>query len=266
MDGIVDAASLGASPDAEPADSWPGLAAAVAARGIGITPGQVERLLAYRDLLLAWNERFNLTAVRESEAAERVLLLDSLLMLPAIDEAAAASGLRRPSLIDIGSGGGLPAIPLAICRPDLDITLVEATGKKVRFLDQAARELGLSGVRAIAARAEDLARDPAERERYDLATARAVASLPALIELATPFLREGGVALFPKGRAIEDELAAARTACRELGCQVASAATLPGGETMLVTVVKTGPTSARYPRRSGIPARQPLGLSGGAGR
>lgn len=221
------------------------------------------RLRVFRDLLLEWNERFNLTAIREPDAVDRVLLLDALRMLPALDAAASESGLRQPSLIDIGSGGGLPAIPLAICRPTLDVTMVEATGKKVGFLREVIDTIDLGNARAIHARAEELARSNDERERYDLASARAVASLPALVELVAPFLRVGGIALFPKGLAIAGELPAARFACREVGCELVGAVPLAGGETMLVTIRKTSETPNRYPRRPGLPARQPLGFAPG---
>ncbi len=265
LEETADAASMNAAPapSREP-EPWQGLGPAAVACGAPLDSGTIDRLLAYRDLLLEWNTRFNLTAIRDKEAVERVLLLDAIRMLPALDAAIAASGLRHPSLIDIGSGGGLPAIPIAICRPDLDVTMVEATGKKVRFLDEAISWLGIARARAVNARAEELAVLPSDRERYDIATARAVSSLPALIELAGPFLRPGGTGLFPKGMNIEDETAAAKIACREIGCNLVSITALPGEETMLVTIRKTGPTPARYPRRSGIPARQPLGTVGGS--
>jgi len=245
---------------------WTGLADAALRDGIPLPDGDHRRMLRFRDLLLDWNTRFNLTAISDPDAVERVLLLDAVRMTPALDAAIGATGLRHPSLVDIGSGGGLPAIPLAILRPDLDVTMIEATGKKAGFLRAAIDGLGLSNARALHGRAEELARDPAHRARYDLASARAVASLPALVELSLPFLRTGGVALFPKGLGVDGEIAAARIALREVGGELAGDVLLPGGETRLVSIRKSGPTPDRYPRRSGLPSREPLGARAGGQR
>lgn len=243
------------------ASAWDGFATAAA--NAGLTPEQVAGLLRYRDLLLDWNTRFNLTAVTDSETVERRLLLDALRMLPAIDTAVAGSGESAPRLVDIGSGGGLPALPIAICRPKLSVTMVEATGKKVGFLKAAIDELGLRSAAALHGRAEDIARELDHRAAYEVATARAVASLPALIELAMPLLRPRGVALFPKGLDLADELRAGEAAAREVGAEIVSADELPGGETRLVVVRKRRPTPERFPRRAGIPAREPLGIAAG---
>lgn len=265
LEETTDAAPLGAGSAPSREDPrWPGLGPATASSGVPLDPEIIAQLLEYRDLLLEWNTRFNLTAIRDREAMERVLLLDAIRMLPTLDAVVADTGLRHPSLIDIGSGGGLPAIPIAICRPDIDLTMVEATGKKVRFLQEVITRLGLDRARALNARAEDLARTADNRERYDIATARAVASLPALIELTGPFLRVGGTGLFPKGMEIGPEIAAATIACREIGCELAGTEILRGDETTLVTIRKVSPTPSRYPRRSGLPAQQPLGGRGGA--
>ena len=241
-----------------------GLAGMAASAGVPLDPGQLARFDAYRDLLLEWNTRVNLTAVTDPAAVERRLFLDALRMVPAIDEyrrligadVVLASTLR---LVDVGSGAGFPGLALKIARPDLDVTLVEATGKKAAFLDHAVAALGLTGVTAIHARAEELGHDPAHRAAYDLATARAVASLPALLELCVPLLREGGRAFFPKGLELADELAIGSRAAAVLGARIVAADPLPGGETRLVVVDKTGPTPTRYPRRPGLPAREPLG-------
>jgi 16S rRNA (guanine527-N7)-methyltransferase len=222
---------------------------------------QRAQLATYRDLLLEWNQRFNLTAVTEPAQVERRLLLDALRMLPAVDEIVATS--EAPRLIDVGSGAGFPGMVLKIARPALDVTMVDATGKKVSFLTTAIEQLGLNGVTAIHARAEDLGQDPAYRERFDLATARAVASLPALLELCMPLVRVGGRALFPKSEGLEKESAQGRRAAPLVGAKVARVSPLPHAETervtLLVVVDKMEPTPPRYPRRAGIPAREPLG-------
>lgn len=241
--------------------AWDGFA--MAASDAGLSREQAVALLRYRDLLLDWNTRFNLTAIANPAAVEQRLLLDALRMLPALDEAVAESGEAAPRLVDIGSGGGIPALPIAICRPNLAVTMVEATGKKVGFLTAAIDELGLRKAAAIHARAEDIARELGHRAAYEVATARAVSSLPALIELTMPLLRPHGVAIFPKGLDLDDELRAGEAAGREVGAEIVSAGELPGGGTRLVVVRKRRPTPERFPRRSGIPAREPLGVAAG---
>lgn len=218
-----------------------------------------EPFVAYRSLLIEWNQRFNLTAIREPAEIERVLFLDALRMLPAIDAYIEARDLTAARLVDIGSGGGLPGLPLKLARPELQVTLVEATQKKVTFLQHVIAELALDGAIAVHGRAEALDHDPAFRARYDIATARAVASLPALMELGIPFLRVKGRAFFPKSLEIGDELAAARVAAPLLGSHILSSERLGDSTTRLVVVEKTRPTPQRFPRRAGIPARDPLG-------
>src|SRR5829696_6500313 len=188
------------------------------------TPEQQAQLVTYRDLLLEWNQKFNLTAITDQELVERRLFFDAWRMLPAID---GAIGGEPAKLIDVGSGAGFPGLALKIARPALDVTLLEATGKKVGFLQRVIDTLGLPGIDAIHGRAEELGHDPNHRERYDLATARAVASLPALIELCTPFLRIGGRAFFPKSEDIGQELREGAKAAKELRVTIVSAVSLP---------------------------------------
>lgn len=220
----------------------------------------VGTLARYRDLLLAANRQFNLTAVRDAEGVEQRLIVESLRLLPALDRWLPPAGAN---LIDVGSGGGVPGLVLAIARPDVAVTLLDATSKKVAFLREAIAALGLARATAVHGRAETLAHDVDHRAAYDIATARAVASLPALCEFCLPFLRPGGVALLVKGVDIDDELAAARVAAPLLGGEVLEAPILPlvGSETAtrLVVVRKTGPTPRMYPRRTGVPVKSPLG-------
>jgi 16S rRNA (guanine527-N7)-methyltransferase len=227
---------------------------------LGLTSDQQTQVITYRDLLLEWNQKFNLTAITDPELVERRLFLDAWRMLPAIDD---VTGGEPAKLIDVGSGAGFPGLALKIARPSLEVTLLEATGKKVGFLRHVIDTLGLAGVEAIHGRAEELGHDPDRREHSDLATARAVASLPALIEMCTPFLRVGGRALFPKSDELGEELQEGAKAAKELGVTIVSADSLPAiqGEqvTRLVIVDRMVRTPPRYPRRAGIPAREPLG-------
>ncbi|MFQ5989215.1 MAG: 16S rRNA (guanine(527)-N(7))-methyltransferase RsmG [Candidatus Methylomirabilales bacterium] len=160
---------------------------------LSISEQQIELFITYLRELKRWNRRANLVGFRTDEALVRHGILESLGLLRAFEF---RPGLR---LIDIGSGAGLPGIPLKIAAPDLSITLVEAARKKVSFLKQAVRLLQLSSISIVHARAELLPRDPIHREAYDLVTARAVARLPAAVTLCTPFVKVGGHLLLPVG-------------------------------------------------------------------
>ena len=212
----------------------------------------------YRDLLLEANATLNLTAVRDSVEIERRHIDESLAALRALESAGMLPGGAK--VIDVGSGGGLPGIPLAIARPDLSVTLLEATGKKAAFLERAAKDLQLGNVRVLAARAEEAAHDPAEREAYDLATARAVAPLATLLELTLPFVRVGGALGAMKGSRAEEEIAAAGVALRRCGGGPPSIVplTADAAGVRLLIIGKGAPTPPDLPRRPGMPAKRPL--------
>jgi 16S rRNA (guanine527-N7)-methyltransferase len=220
--------------------------------------GMLDRIEAYVALLLAANERLNLTRVTESRAIARQHLLDALAALPHLD------GLPGSLAVDLGSGGGVPAIPLAIARPDLSWLLIESVGKKARALSGFVEELGLPAVDVIAERAEVVGRDPAYRERAGLVTARAVAALPVLAELALPLLIARGRLLAWKGplAAGDEEVRRGGRSAAQLGG--APPELLPVGPPQLggyrfVRITKQRQTPAHYPRRPGEPARRPLG-------
>lgn len=225
--------------------------------GVSLTRPQQEQLAHYRDLLLAWNDRFNLTAIQDPAQVEERLFLDALRMLPAI-RCRIGEELAGPHLVDVGSGAGFPGMVLAIACPVWHVTLVEATGKKVRFLEHVVEELGLPQVSPIHARAEDIGHNAVYRDAFNVAVARAVASLPALLELCGPLLRRGGVAFFPKSASIDDELIAGRRAAPMVGMKVDGDQLMRASTTRLITAIKTHETPTRYPRRAGIPAREPL--------
>ncbi|HQY29878.1 MAG TPA: 16S rRNA (guanine(527)-N(7))-methyltransferase RsmG [Thermomicrobiales bacterium] len=221
-----------------------------------------EQLRTYRDLILHWNQRFNLTALESEEAVDQRLIGDALRLLPTIDVVLT----RRPDgrrLVDLGTGAGLPGVAIKIARPDLDVTLIDATQKKVHFVQHVIDELGLTGTHTIHGRAEDIGRMMDYRQQYAIGTARAVAALPTLLELLLPLIEPGGTFLLPKGEAIAEELAAGRRAAGMLGGRILDATLLPecagAPVTRLVTGVKLRSTSDRYPRRAGIPNREPLG-------
>jgi len=236
------------------------------AEGVALLdPLVAQRLTIYRDDLLHWNHRFNLTAITEPAAVDQRLIGDALRLLPAIDgivEHLSVRGLPT-RLIDVGTGAGFPGMVIKIARPNLDVTLLDATGKKVSFLCSVIETLRLDGVVALHGRAEELGHQDIYRGQFGLATARAVASLPALLELCLPLVALGGFAVFPKGVAIDNELAAGERANRTLGGRIDSANTLESVQdapaTRLVIVAKIRETPTRFPRRSGLPASEPLG-------
>lgn len=209
-------------------------------------------------MLLAANGRVNLTRVTEPDAVARLHLLDSLAALPLLDSWGPAMA------IDLGSGGGLPAIPLALARPEMAWALVDSVGKKAAALRAFVAALGVRNVTVIADRAETLGRDPRHRERYGVVTARACAALPVLVELALPFLSIGGPLLAWKGPLGEadEEVRRGRVAAGRLGggrLEIVSTGLPSLGGHRFVVVPKERPTRAAYPRRPGEPGRRPLG-------
>ncbi|HUV88397.1 MAG TPA: 16S rRNA (guanine(527)-N(7))-methyltransferase RsmG [Anaerolineae bacterium] len=231
------------------------------ARELGVT--LTDRHLAafeacYRELL-EWNQRFNLTAVTDREGVLVRHFLDSLSCLKALPRAELLAGAR---VIDVGTGAGFPGLPLKIVCPSMRLTLLEATRKKVTYLEHVVHELGLKGVEVIHGRAEDLGRDPAHRERYDWALARAVAEMPTLAEYLLPLVRVGGAALAQKGEGAAAEVHGTDAAIATLGGRVRQLlpVELRGlAETRyLVVVDKVAATPERYPRRTGVPKKRPL--------
>ena len=243
----------------------PDLPAAAASLGVPLTPEQQDLFRRYTELLLTANRRLNLTALRDEAALTTRYHLDALALLPILArvEGLSVAALRAQTrrAADVGSGGGAPAIPLAIAWPGLRYTLIESIAKKARFLDEAARALKLP-LTVLNARAEEVGRDPDHREAYDLVTARAVAALPTLVELTLPLLRVGGLALFPKGAGAVEETEAAHPAIAALGGELVGIEPIavPGVDAPRFVVVlrKRAPTPERFPRRPGMPAKRPL--------
>ncbi len=234
--------------------------AGLAAPFCSLTPDQIDAFARYRDLLIEWNGRFNLTAVTDPAQIDRRLFLDALRMVEPLRAVARPRTEGQPiRMVDIGTGAGFPGIALKIALPDLDVTLVEATGKKVQFLEAVIAGLSLDGIVAMHARAEEIGVLPRYRGAFDLVTARGVSSLAALFEMAAPLLRIGGVGLFPKGLDLDEELTVGRRAARMVGIGVEASDLIPDSETRLVVTRKTAETPPQYPRRPGMPAREPLG-------
>ena len=224
--------------------------------GLRLSPRQREALLLYESELMAWNERFNLTAIRDNEEIRVKHFLDSFTCLQVMRS---QPGNR---LIDIGTGAGFPGLILKIANPNQQVTLVESVGKKVDFCRHIVNALGLEQVSVVQDRAEALGRMAAHRESYDWAAARAVAVLSVLAEYLLPFVRIGGSMLAMKGANAPAEAQAAEHALRVLGGRLRELVpvTLPGvvEERYLVVVDKVAATPPAYPRRVGVPSRRPL--------
>lgn len=214
--------------------------------------------VCYRELV-DWNERFNLTAITDWEGILVRHFLDSLSCLKALPRKSLAAGAR---VIDVGTGAGFPGLPLKLVCPEMQLTLLEATGKKVTYLEHVVRVLGLKGVKIVHGRAEELGHDPAHRERYDWALARAVAEMPVLAEYLLPLVRVGGAILAQKGEGAAAEVHAAEAAITTLGGRVRQLVPveLRGlAETRhLIVVDKVAATPENYPRRPGVPKKRPL--------
>ncbi len=223
--------------------------------GIELSPAQLEAFEIYLRELVAWNARFNLTTITEPDQVIVKHFLDSL---------SVASVLHDPvpaMLIDVGSGAGFPGLPLKIGLPALSVTLIDSTGKKVEFLKHVIAELNLRGVTALHARAEEVAHNPAHREKYDAAAARAVADLATLLEYTLPFVRVGGVFVAQKGVDVEEEVRRAARAMEELGGRLSAVVPvqLPGLEPRhLIVVEKVAATPGNYPRAAGAPKKKPI--------
>ncbi|MCX6021395.1 MAG: 16S rRNA (guanine(527)-N(7))-methyltransferase RsmG [Chloroflexi bacterium] len=230
------------------------------ALGISLTSEQLDQFERYAEELTEWNETMNLTAITDPEGIAVRHFADSLSGLLALSPAPESGPDLR--LADIGAGAGFPGLPLLLARPSLRLTLIEATGKKASFVRHVVELLGLKGVEVLTGRAEDLARDKKYRETFDAVTARAVAALPTLTELTLPFVRTGGHVVVWKKAGIDAEIASASRALAAVGGRISDERRLrltgDEGERMLLTLEKTHPTPAAFPRRAGIPAKTPL--------
>ena len=229
---------------------------AAAKYGLNLTEGQISDFNAYYELLVEWNQKINLTALTAPEDVAVKHIIDSLSCFK--------PELFKPgtSLIDVGTGAGFPGLPLKIYYPDLKLTLLDSLNKRVKFLQLVVDKLGLKGVEVIHARSEEAARQKKYREKFDLASARAVARLPILAEYCLPFVRQGGMFIALKGRQYEEEMAEADKAVKVLGGKIAEAVPvkLPGLEDKraVIYIAKIKKTPSVYPRKAGTPERNPI--------
>lgn len=224
--------------------------------GIQLTSRQLSAFKKYEEILLEWNQKYNLTAIRDPEGIRTKHFIDSLTCMLAWRD-------RPPErLIDIGTGAGFPGIPLKILMPRMQLTLVESVGKKLDFCCHVVKQLGLENVTCVQARAEELGLAREHREKYDWAVARAVANLPVLAEYLLPLVRVGGGMVAQKGETGPAEAHKAERAIHVLGGRIKQLipVLLPGvaEERFLVVVDKISATPPGYPRRVGLPAKRPI--------
>lgn len=215
-----------------------------------------ERFDDYKRLLKEWNEKINITAITDDEEIDIKHFLDSLSLFTT----KYFKGSKK--LIDIGTGGGFPGLPLKIVNEDLDVVLLDSLNKRIRFLNEVIETLGLKDILALHGRAEELSRQKEHREKYDLAVSRAVASLNTLSEYCLPFVKVGGHFISMKGPDIEEELKESKNAINTLGAKIVEErlVTIPGSDIVhsLIIIEKTRPTPTKYPRGGGKPRKDPL--------
>lgn len=232
--------------------------------GLLLTLEQQAAFTRYRDELVKWNARANLTAITDNEGIQTKHFLDSLSCLKAISVLKLSTPCEQSQLrvVDVGTGAGFPGLPLKIMCPAIQLTLIEATGKKVEFLKHIVAVLGLANVTVIKARAEQVGHNPAHREQYDWAVARAVAEMPTLAEYLLPLVRIGGIALAQKSESAPAEVTSAETAIRHLGGRLNRLVSLElhgiADTRYLVIIDKVAATPDKYPRRAGMPAKRPI--------
>lgn len=227
---------------------------------VPLTAESIASFQIYAAMLREWNEKMNLTNILDDQGIAIRHFIDSLTLVCHIEEEERKKGAKL-SLIDVGTGAGFPGIPLKVTCPFLELTLLDSLKKRIGFLTAVCDELHLDNVTTIHARAEEASRNKQYREKYDIATARAVASLPTLCEYCLPFVKVGGIFLAMKGRA-DEEIDSAKKAIVTLGgtIETLKSFVLPGTDMhrSVVVIRKIRPTPAQYPRQGGKPDKEPI--------
>ena len=227
---------------------------AVKSLGMELTEEQIRQFEAYRAGVLEWNEKVNLTAITDPEEFEMKHFADSIM--------SAGKDIMKNAkkIIDVGTGGGFPGIPLAILFPDKQFTLMDSLGKRIKIIDQLAIEIGINNVELIHARAEDLAKKKEYREQYDVCVSRAVANLATLSEYCIPFVKIDGYFAPYKTAAADEEIAEGKKALFILGGHLESVSEFSDAELdhTILWIKKVKMTPVKYPRKAGTPSKEPL--------
>lgn len=225
---------------------------------IFLSERQLNQFYLYYELLIKWNEVMNLTTITEMDQVVTKHFIDSLSLIKIVDNLASAGF----SIIDVGTGAGFPGIPLKIAFPNIKITLLDSLNKRVKFLDEVIGKLNLEDIETVHGRAEDLGSDKKYRENFDLCVSRAVANLSTLLEYCLPFVKKDGLFVSYKSGKIEEELNQAKGALKTLGGALENTISfqLPraDGERCLIKIRKVDNTSKKYPRKAGLPSKEPL--------
>ena len=221
---------------------------------INLTEEQIDKFYKYMKLLLEWNEKINLTAITDENEILLKHFVDSLTVLKYIKE--------DDKIIDVGTGAGFPGIPMAIMMPNTKITLLDSLNKRINFLNEVIKELNLKNVETIHSRSEDCGKDILYREKYDISIARAVANLSTLSEYLLPFVKIDGKMICMKGSEVEEELNNSKYAIKELGGEISlqDEFCLPDTDIKrnIIVIKKIKYTPKLYPRKAGLPSKEPL--------
>ncbi len=229
---------------------------AFTSEGFNLTEQQNKQFVTYFDMLIDWNQKINLTAIEEPTEVAYKHFVDSACLMRVVPD------LKHKTMIDIGTGAGFPGVPLNIMEPELYVTLFDSLNKRILFLQELCKALELKNIRAVHGRAEEFGIKPDYRQQFDIATARAVARMPVLLEICLPFVKKGGIFIALKGPELENEIKESSNALKELGGKVVDVQqfTLADGAYTrnLAVIEKIKDTPKKYPRKAGTPQKKPL--------